>query len=134
MGAGFTLSALPEFAPGECVLFTKRCIWLVSSKSSPSYRISPSLPPLFDLGAYVTDQRILLFAQILRVFNQQFSIWYKPHGEDDVVQEIRVFEGRFPYVEILSEAPVKSWLRSPECRIRLYMHDALEFQRALVLK
>jgi hypothetical protein len=52
----FQFSALPKLQEGETVLLFLPTVWVMSSRSLPSYRVFASVPPLFEAGVYVTER------------------------------------------------------------------------------
>jgi len=124
MHCGFNV--LAGLQAGETALLFKPWVWALSAKSLPSYRMSFSLPPLWEAGLYVTNRRVLLVGSILRLVTQQSSQWHvgeAPSEDDDVIS--RVEGGRSsllgPYLEIVSNNAAQHWYRSAELRLRLFM-------------
>ena len=127
-GIRLRFNLLPKLQPGEKILFVKKWVGFCTALSSPSYRWSFSLPPVFDEGLYVTDQRILHTFYIFRILAMEFSQWYegKEAAENpEFVKEVRT--GRHwlggSYLEIISEISERQWLRSQRARIRIYMKN-----------
>lgn len=135
-GLQFRFNPYPPVRPGERVLHFKKWLWGISSKSLPSYRLFFSLPPLWEAGLYVTDQRLLVVSSVLRLFNQDFSIWFSQQVKTpnvDVLKNVSVGRGLFgTYLEINSEAiePV-GWYRSKTLCVRFFTADAELLQRMI---
>lgn len=77
----------------------------------------------------MTDQRLLVVSSVLRLFNQDFSIWFSQQVKTsnvDVLKNVSVGRGHFgTYLETNSEAaePV-GWYRSKELRVRFFTAEA----------
>ncbi|UCG47880.1 MAG: hypothetical protein JSU94_20675 [Phycisphaerales bacterium] len=129
MGMRYKFNVLAGLLPGEKVLFFKPWVWAASNKSLPSYRGFFSLPPLWEAGLYVTDRRVLFVAQLFRLVTQELDQWFEGKnrpGDDEVIKQVRVGKSRLfgPYVEIVSDDPVKRWYRSRRARLRFFMKQA----------
>ncbi len=131
LGAGcgdagrFRTSMLPELLPGERVVHFKRRVWAAFNYSPPSCRLFFSLPPLWEAGLYVTDQRILFVAHALGVFGQEFSIWFNRNleaGRRELLQKTSTGRSFLlgDYLDIRSEAPQRHWYRGRELLLRIY--------------
>lgn len=122
------INMLPQFEPGEEVVYFKPWVWGASAKSLPTYRLYWSLPPLWEMGVYVTDRRVLVVTHLLRLLRSDYSIWF---GEDaafmgrEVVRDVSVQSvpilGRC--VEVVSEDRAWHWYRSHRLRLRLFTRD-----------
>jgi hypothetical protein len=128
MPLGFKLCVLPAFQPGETILHFKKCVWALSCKSSPTYRLFFSLPPLMEAAMYVTDRRILLLDCVVRLFPQEFSIWFaheSPGQDQEMFETVSASRGRWSgsYLELVSRNVEPHWYRSRELRLRLFMRD-----------
>lgn len=126
MGLRWGLSPLPSLRPEEKVLLFKKWVWGMSAKSWPTYRVSFSLPPVWDIGLYITDRRVLLVASFLRLLAQELSLWFDGRGEpddDETVRTVGIGRGWLcgPYLELVSEGSAVRWYRSPQLRLRLFM-------------
>ena len=125
------ISLIPRLLPGEKVLGVRRWIWAASGKSLPSYRLFFSLPPIQEAGIYITDKRILQVFYLFRILAFEYSIWFPRHitsETEEIIQSVAI--GRMPifgkYIEIISHDPVRRWPRSPQARLRLFLHNPEE--------
>lgn len=126
MSLQFKFNLLPSLLSEEQVLLRKDWVWGASGLSLPSYKWFFSLPPLWEAGLFVTDRRILFVAHGLRLFTQEFSVWFDGKAEspdDEMLIDVRVGRTRLagPYLEIVSERPKACWYRSRRARVRLFM-------------
>jgi hypothetical protein len=129
MSVRFKLSMFPPLLPGEKVLLFREWLWLGSVKSLPTYRVWFFPPPLFEEGLYVTDRRLLHVFHFVRVLTQEFSQWFEgkaERGEDELLKDLSIGRSRLlgPYLDVVSESPVKRWYRSRRLRLRLFMRNA----------
>ena len=127
-GIRTSFSVLPAFLAGEKVLLGKKWICLGSGLSRPSYRWWFSLPPLLEHSLYVTDRRVLHVFHMVRLLRQEFSQWFEQAdaaSSDDVITDVTTGKSRLlgPYLDIVSETRVKTWYRSDQARLRLFMRD-----------
>jgi len=127
-GIRTSINLLPSFQTGEKVIFFKKWVWLGSMKSLPSYRWWPSLPPIVEHGMYVTQRRILHVFYIFRILRQEFSQYFERKdkaGYGEFMKEVKVGKSVLfgPYLEIVSECSTKSWWRSSEFRLQLFMRN-----------
>jgi len=123
-----SLSPFPLFEPGERILAVRRYIRGVCGKSWPTYRCHFTLPPVFDVGLYVTDRRIIIVMHILRLLFGQVSQWFPGTSpeKEEVIKEISIGKSWLmgSYLEIVSEAHRRyywPWCRSRQLRMRCYM-------------
>jgi hypothetical protein len=127
MGAMFGMGIRPFLQPGERISLPGKRIWWLTTKSSPSYRIAFATPPLLDIKCVVTDRRLIISAQVVVLFRQEFSIWFPGHesaGEADVLKSVGTGKtGAGTFIETLSENTATHWYRSPELRVRFYTSD-----------
>ena len=136
LGIEFKLNPLPSLMTGEKVLFFKGWLWAASAKSLPIYRWAFSLPPLVDIGLYVTDRRVLLAGHLCRLLTHQFCLWFDgSHNipDTDSITDISLGKSPIigPYIEIVSQIPAKRWYRSRRLRIRLFMRNPQSVYRIL---
>jgi tRNA A-37 threonylcarbamoyl transferase component Bud32 len=124
----FKTSLLPEFVAGERVLHFKKRLWALWCVALPACRFFFSLPPLWEAGLYITDKRVLLVVNLLRLLTQEFSIWFpgrKPPQDREVFQSVST--GKSPwlgeYLTLESAAAEKHWYRSQRLRVRLYLRQ-----------
>jgi hypothetical protein len=123
------LSGPSPLLPGETSLHTQKWLRLVSSKTSPGYRIAHNLWPLWTIRLVVTDRRCRCLATLLLFFTQEIDMWYpgrNPEGDTETVTGVSVGKGFWGrYLEIASRDPnrKKTWYRSPELRLRFYFKD-----------
>lgn len=135
-GIRTSVNVLPCLLTGEKVLFLKKWVWLGSAKSLPTYRWWPSVPPLVEDGLYVTDRRVLHVFHIFRLIKQEFSQWFEGKaepGEDESLEDVSVRKSPLlgPYLDVLSQSPVKRWYRSHQLRLRLFMRDPESVRRII---
>ncbi len=121
----FRFALAPVFEPGEQIRFSKPIIWGMTSDTPPSYRIGFSLPPLWEVGMYVTDRRVLFVSYFLRLCLQEINVWYPEFAGADETREclksVGVHKGSWwDALELNSEGRPR-WWRSKELRLRLYM-------------
>lgn len=132
-----SLDMLVSFLPGEKVLFLKRWLWAASGRSWPYYyRWSFSIPPVMDQGFYVTDRRVLLVGYMFRVLKFEYSLWFEGKGEPgdkEVVKEVNAGKSRIagPYLEIVSESPVKQWFRSRQATVHIFTRNPESVRRII---
>ena len=136
MGQRFGFNLLPRLLPGEKVLLFKKWIWAASGKCSPSYRLFFGLPPLWELGLYVTHRRLVHVSFLCRLMMQEFSQWFEqeaPPGDQELVREVSVARNPLfgPYLEVISEDPGKHWYRAHRLRVRLFTKDAARLCAAI---
>jgi hypothetical protein len=119
---------LPRLLAGERVVHCQPWLWVASTKSLPSYRVSESLPLLQEMGFYHTQRRRLLTCWLFRLVRFDWVAWFgrrEDGAERDSIKEVSV--GRSPvlgrYLQIVTCNPVKHWWRSCEGRIRLFMEN-----------
>ena len=62
-------SPFPVLEPGERILCMRHFVKVASGKSWPTYKCSFSLPPILDVGLYVTDRRIFVIGMLLRLLS-----------------------------------------------------------------
>jgi hypothetical protein len=127
---------LPSFLPGEKVLFFKSWVWAGSFKSWPSYRWLLSVPLLVEHGLYVTDRRVLHVFHIFRIIKQEERQWFEGKqepGDNELVKDVSCGKSLLlgPYLDIVSENPVKRWYRSPKIRLRLFMKNPERIRRII---
>jgi hypothetical protein len=122
------LSPFPKLLPGERVVDFRGCIWRLSGKSIPSYRLFFSLPPLWRAALYVTDRRLIVVVNAFWLINQEFSVWLREGAQTrdcEVLKGVSAGKNSFgSYVEVISEAKSKRWYRSIEARARIYTQDS----------
>ncbi len=129
LGVRCRFDLTPGLLPGERVLVVRRWVWAGSFRSLPSYRVFFSLPPLWEVGLYITDHRLLVVSYLFRLLTTEFSQWYEGKadpGDHDIIQEARVGRSSIggSFLEIISDNPKRRWWRSSKARIRLFMGDA----------
>ena len=129
MGIKFKFGLLPNLEREEKVLYFKPWILAASFKSLPAYRIFFSLPPLWELGLYVTNRRILLVAYLFRLISEEISLWFpgKADTEDeDVIKKVSIDDSNVlgKSLQIILEYPKKHWYHSRELHLRLFMRDS----------
>jgi len=127
MGLRFKFNLLPSLLPEEKVLFFKQQVWILFVKSLPTYRLNISLPPLVEVGLYITDKRILLVIYSFRIFAQEFSQWFEGRGtsaDNEFIKEVKVGKSWLwgPYLEVVSDGS-KAWYRGTQFRMRLFMRN-----------
>jgi hypothetical protein len=124
----FQFSVLPKLQEGETVLLFLPTVWVISSKSMPSYRVFASVPPLFEAGVYVTERRILILVSLLRLVTQEVSLWLSGfvRSDEDEVHGSSVGKGSIlgPYLDVMTTNKGTHWLRSPDLRVRMYTWHA----------
>lgn len=135
-GIRTSINLLPSFQAGEKVVFFKKWVWLGSMKSLPSYRLWPSLPPIVEHGMYVTQRRVLHVFHIFRLLRQELSQCFDEKDKSEYgefMKEVNVGKSWLfgPYLEIVSECPTKSWWRSSELRLRLFMGNPESVRRVI---
>jgi hypothetical protein len=136
MALGFKSNPYPAFRPGETVLQFKSRVWRLSCKSLPTYRLFFSLPPLTEAALYVTDRRIVLMANVLRLLCQEFSIWFKGRADGknpELFKSVSTGTGHWSgqYLELISEDPQKHWCRSRELRLRFFLRNPGPLQQLI---
>ncbi len=118
-------SPFPVLEPGERILCMRHFVKVASGKSWPTYKCSFSLPPILDVGLYVTDRRIFVIGMLLRLISAEFSQWYPGASSTatEIIREVRVGKGRVlgPYIEVVSESTVPLLGRSRQARTRYYV-------------
>jgi|SRR3972149_1428066 len=129
MSANCRFNMFPALREGETVLLFKKWVWLLTAKSLPSYRVFFSLPPLWEAGLYITNQRVLLVANVFRLLTQEVSLWYTgqaPADGDDQVTRLELGHSSLlgPFLEVISTSTEKHWFRSADAKLRLYMREA----------
>lgn len=129
LGMRYRFDLTPGLLPGETVLAVRRWLWRGSFRSLPSYRAFFSLPPLWEVGLYITDRRVLIVSHLFRLVTTEFSQWYQGKADPDdhdIIREARV--GRSPlggtFLEIISHNRRRRWWRSPKARMRLFLPNA----------
>src|SRR3972149_6979334 len=112
MGLRLKFNMLASLLAGEKVLFFKRWVGAVSGMSFPNYRWLFSIPPICEVGLYVTDRCILHITHILRLITAEFSQWFEGKREPtntEIVKDVSVGQNLLlgPYLEIVSESLVR---------------------------
>jgi hypothetical protein len=119
------------------VLLRKGWLWAASAKSLPmTYRWDMSLPPVCEIGLYVTDRRVLPVAHMFRLVTQECSLWYEgrnPPDDQELIKEVSVGSHMLlgPYLEVISEDPARHWYRSDRLRLRLFMKSAEQYHEVI---
>jgi hypothetical protein len=121
----YQFSLLPNLLSGERVLHFQKRVGATLWKSLPTYRFNLSLPPLSEIGLYVTDRRVIVVTHILRLITNEFSMCFVATASKvgEVLQHAATGQSRWfgRYCDLFSEHPEKRWYRSPELRLRLYL-------------
>jgi hypothetical protein len=128
MKCHFQFNVLPKLQEGETVLLFLPTVWVMSSRSMPSYRVFASVPPLFEAGVYITERRILILVSLLRLVTQEVSLWFGDFavpGEDEI-RSSSVGKGSYlgPYLDVTTTNNDSHWLRSSDLRVRMYTRHA----------
>lgn len=136
MDMRFKFNLFPTLLPGGKVLVFEKRIRAYSVKSPPSDRVNLLAPPLLEAGLYVTDRRVLLVIHMFRVLAGEQSQWFKVRGEPEAkesIKEINVGKRPLlgPYLEVISENPVKRWYRSPRLQARFFMKNPESVRRVI---
>jgi hypothetical protein len=84
----------------------------------------------------VTDRRALVVTHAFFGLAAQSAQWFEVRGDRvdaEHVREVRVGRSRLcgPFLDIVSEDPVRRWWRRPLLRVRLYMRDPERVRRAI---
>src|ERR1051326_6070796 len=123
-----SLSPFPKLLPGERVVDFRGCIWRLSGKSVPSYRLFFSLPPLWRAALHVTDRRLVVVANAFWLINQEFSVWFREDAQTrnhEFLKDASAGKNSFgSYVEVISENKSARWYRSRRARTRIYARDS----------
>ena len=124
--SNISLSLSPRLEPGEKVLYFKPIVWVASGSSLPSFRVALSIPPIQEMGLYVTNRRVVLPAWVLRLFRVEWTACFgevDQAADHDFVERVSVGRNRLfgPYLELITCNPVEHWWRSRKARIRLFM-------------
>jgi serine/threonine protein kinase/predicted esterase len=119
---------MPNLLPGERVLHFQKRLGATLWKSLPTYRFNVSWPPLSEVELYVTDRRVIVLTNVLRLVTNEFSMWFRntaPGAASEVFKRVTLGQSRWfgPYLELISEHPEKRWYRSRELRLRLFVRE-----------
>ncbi|MFC1736219.1 hypothetical protein ACFL1X_08880 [Candidatus Hydrogenedentota bacterium] len=133
MGFKFKLGGLPPVMLDEEVLYSKKFIWLCSSKSPPTYRIGFGfpIPPLLTIALHVTDRRCRMVTHLLfGLVTQEFDAWYSgkaPDGDGEILTSVSTGKGYWdcPYLELVSHNEKRPWhwFCSEDVRIRFFFKN-----------
>ncbi len=128
MGITHYLDGPSPLLPGEDLLHTQKGLWLVSSKTGPSYRIGFNAWPLWHISFRVTTRRFRVVTGLFQVMTQDISIWYpgqNPEGDSEMLTGASVQKslvGRC--LEIKSENPQRTqWYWRPALTLRFYFKN-----------
>lgn len=125
-----------ELSQDEEILYEKKQVLFSSIKSSPTYRLSFTIPPLLGQSLIVTNKRVIHVFHLALSAKTEFSQWFvieplletSPDGMDRI-EAVNINKSilGFSCIECISRNLVKRWYRSERMRIRLYLKspDAL---------
>jgi len=95
------------------------------------------MPPVLDLGLYVTDRRIILLAVVVRLLCTEYSQWFCPVGDPaaDAIKTVETGKHRVlgPYLRVDSEAPRPGPFRSSRVSTMLYLRSP-ETVKSLIME
>lgn len=133
----YQFGLLPNLQSGERVVHFQKWIRATLWKSPPIYRFFFSLPPMGEVGLYVTDRRVIVVSHTFRLITHEFSLWFPataPGPVCEALQRVTTGQSRWfgPYLELTSVHPEKRWYRSRELRLRLYTREAESLRKTIV--
>jgi serine/threonine protein kinase/predicted esterase len=133
----YQFGLLASLEAGERVLHFQKRVGATLWKSLPTYRFNVSWPPLSEMELYVTDRRVLVVSHVLRLVTNEFSMWFPsaaPGAAYECFRQVTVGQSRWfgCFLDLISEHPEKTWYRSRELRLRLYVRQPELLERLIL--